>query len=418
VLISIDTLRANHLSAYGYERPTSPNIDAFAETGVLFERVMSQAPWTLPAHVSMLTSLYPTRHRVDGNYKLESETTTIADVLHDDGYRTVAFTAGGWMSRKRNFHTFDEFDDSGREWKLADFNKKPTSFPKMISWLDQDHDEKFFLFWHTKQTHCPYEPDEGFDHFDDASYDGPIEIDGSCSIYFDELVDSVTEEDKQYIRSKYDGAIRTIDHKIGKLLAVLERRGIANRTIIVLTSDHGESFAERGPLRKIGHGIMYDEVTRVPLILRIPGSLQTGRVAYLVETIDIMPTVLDALGLPMPEGIDGRNLFEAGEDSMAFSERHGNDRRSGDEFALRYLDYILIYYEKHDRFELYDLGADPHQRNNLTGASLAVEETMKHQLLTRVARLRANAEASGLEAIPVELDEDDKAQLRALGYLK
>jgi arylsulfatase A-like enzyme len=230
ILVSADTLRANHLGAYGYNRPTSPSIDAFAKTGVLFERARSQAPWTLPAHMSMLTSLYPTRHLVGERHKLSDDTLTLADILHDDGYRTVAFSAGGWITRRRNFHTFDIFDDSGNEWKLTGFKRKPASFVRMMEWLDDDHPEKFFLFWHTKQTHCPYEPAARFDEFSDPNYSGPIEVDGHCSSYYADLADTITEADKQFIIGKYDGTIRTLDDKFAVMLRVLERRGLAART--------------------------------------------------------------------------------------------------------------------------------------------------------------------------------------------
>lgn len=287
VLISLDTLGARHLGAYGSRRPTSPAIDALARQGVLFERVFAQWPETAGSHMSLFTARYVSDHGVR-NFVSEPapDVRTLAQDLRRAAYLTKAFTEDGgvWAQAgfARGFHSYVEA-------KSADFvyrGEAARTFAAAGEWVKENAGRLFFLFVHTYQVHAPYRPPVGFRQ----AFGMP---DGPGPIALDEL--------------NYDREVAFTDRQVEAFVAALEQAGLSSHTIVVLTSDHGEEFGEHGGR---GHGrTLYSEVTHVPLIMWAPGFLPPKKVKEPAALIDLRPTLLELLGLPGPkERVPGRSL--------------------------------------------------------------------------------------------------------------
>ncbi len=296
MLVSIDTLRADHLGSYGYARPTSPRLDAFAERGALFRRALSSSSWTLPAHMSLLTGLEPPTHGLvdyPSFGKLAEEHQTLAEILRERGYRTAAFTGGGWVSEKTGMDAgFDVFESEGRRFE--------DTWPLLERWLAaRRSEEPFFLFWHGFNVHKPYAPPPPYDRL----------FCGACESDFDpeELQPDrprPSPSDLEYAISQYDGEIAYTDALFGRLLDALASRELLERTLVVVTSDHGDEFFEHGMVDHI-HSL-YDELLHVPLVVVGPG-VEPAVVEEQVGTIDLLPTLLELLGVEIEHRVQGRS---------------------------------------------------------------------------------------------------------------
>lgn len=426
VVISLDTLRADHLGTYGYERDTSPNLDAIARRGVLYESCYAQAPVTLISHMSIFTGLYPRRHGVvTDRLVLPEKTPTLTALLRQRGYATAAFTGGGYVRERFGYHGFDRFEHS-RYWD-ASYRSENQQFQKMLDWVDTQTDP-FFLFWHSYRVHSPYNPPSETDRFSDPGYDGIVSVDPDTPVdvcadvqargcqwkglpYYERLLDSMSRSDVQHVVDKYDGEILSLDALVGRLWGHLEERGLLTNTVVVITSDHGESFAERERNAKIGHGLLYREVLHVPLIVYAPGIEGPHRRSELVETIDIMPTVLDLVGIAKPSDIDGHSL--AGEEAprrrrFAFAEDWDGKNRTAVSI-IHGSRYLIDWRVEQD--ELFDLATDFRQRQNVIEEHAATAERLR-RIVMRIA------ERPSVEAIQGgELDDETLRELDALGYL-
>src|SRR5262245_9183208 len=304
VLIVLDTLRADRLFAYGNPRPTSPELDGLAREGALFETVVSNAPWTLPAMVGLMTGEYPTARTYDAGLRR-----SLALELEAAGFVTAAFTEGAFVSRRYGFELgFQEFRehegsvpfllDAPREDAQAERGIQKT-FRWAKEWLAQtSRERRFFLLVHTYEPHVPYRRRTFADGLPRGRLGPTFEAASAVEIKRAERIPDETE--LAYIRALYDGGVAACDRAVGELLAELERLGIAQQTLVVVTADHGEDLGDRIPLRPGNHGhALYDEQLRVPLILRDPTrSFPVRRVSAQVRLVDVMPTVLDLLGLP------------------------------------------------------------------------------------------------------------------------
>lgn len=302
VLISLDTLSAAHLGAYGYDRPTSPFFDALARRGTLFENAFVQYPSTLVSHTSIFTGLYPQQHRVyPPSYRLSPAIETLPERFAEAGYRTAGHTEGGYMGRDFGFaRGMEEFSDPPVE-HTTDIEK---TFEKGLAFLRRlDGEERFFLFLHTYSVHDPYEPPEPF-----ASTFWSGGAPGSLAELPIPKVNAglltVDERTVDYFEALYDGGIRYADHVLAGFFAELERLGLSAETTIVITSDHGEEFGEHG---RLGHTQLYPEVLQVPLLVLHPDRPRGRRVPDPVQSIDIAPTLLDLAQLP-PLAAAGRSL--------------------------------------------------------------------------------------------------------------
>lgn len=304
ILLSVDDLRADRLGCYGNDRDVSPFMDRLANQGTQFLNAYICWPFTPRSHASMLSSIYPSVFDVPIDTKIES----IASILDEHGYKNAAFTEDGWMSARYGaLHGFEEYDDNVKGLRHL---KKET-----VKWLRENREEKFFLFLHTYRVHRPFfGSQEYFLKYGDPDYSGPIENNARSVGSFMKAANAgtvtVTPEDIQRIFDIYDSQIIRVDEFVAKIVETLNHLDLVNKTMLIITSDHGEQLFE---FKRFGHLSLVnpfaDVTTRVPLIIYCPKLGHKGKVAQFVEVIDIPPTILDAVGIKKPKTFQGRSLF-------------------------------------------------------------------------------------------------------------
>ncbi len=394
ILIVVDGMRADHLTHAGYARNASPFLAKLAAESVWFENTISQSSWTKTSVASLLTSLYPEAHGVRSTKDvLPKSIQTLPEALKGSGYETFALHGNPWLEERFGFNQgFDRF--SFTHWYKETFDAEGVN-ERVLHWLDGRKSERpYFLYLHYMDVHSPWRPPREFDRF------GPEPVD------------------------KYDGAILYLDSRLKRLYDELESRGLLANSWIVVTSDHGEEFGEHGN-HKVGHGItLYGEVLSVPLIFHERKGPSRGPVNRQVRLIDVAPTILDLLQMPIPEEMEGVSLKAEitgaanrwQEDLEAFSQL-GPGRRAPTRdliaFTTPSLKYILDFESGVE--ELYDLVSDPGETRNLAVANRA----MLLELREKASRFRITQRARRAVAVSQsEIDEELEEQLRALGYLK
>jgi len=409
--VSIDTLRPDHLGCYGYAKPTSPEIDRFRREAVLLRWAIAQAPSTLASHASMLTSLPPQHHgaSVERQSALRPGVKTLTELLRGAGFATASFNGGGQLDRSfgldRGFETYVSATDGSTAEVGEDTLAQQVA--KATAWLDRTGRKPFFLFLHTYEVHHPYTPSRERLRQMETGYAGWLP--DHISIALLEKINSgqrrLRPGDLAHIEATYDAEIASADAAFGGLLRSLQSRGLYDSTLVVLTSDHGEAFGERG---KVGwHGDeLYDEQIRIPLILKLPRSRLAGTtIESQVGEIDLAPTVLSLLGLPVPPEFAGTAIDLAGgapaHPPWAVAGFEG--RRQGAAVRTRH----WKWYEG----RLYDLEHDPHETRDLAGSRPDVEQSLQGRL---VAILRSRELAP---TTPVEVEGGLRERLRTLGYV-
>ncbi len=391
VLISIDTCRADYLSCYGYPRQTTPNIDALAAEGTVFENTISPVPITLPAHSSMLTGTIPPYHGVhyNGDYQLDQSSVTLAEILKDNGFTTggiiSAFVLDSKFGIDQGFDTYnDQFEEERRT--AGDISERIGAEASRfaLNWLDQNKNEKFFLFLHYFDPHGDYVPPEPF-----------------ASEFADNL---------------YAGEIAYTDHCIGLVLSKLKQLGLYDSTLIIITADHGEMLGEHGELSHLY--FIYQSAMKVPLIFRLPGQRKSKRIEELVGIVDIVPTVCGLLGIEVPKQVQGQDLSPC----LLGKVRPDRDRHMYCEslFPTKYNASSLLgvvtnrfKYIQTTRPELYDLVKDPHENNNL----IKQEPHEARILQDKLARMLEQAVRKNELDSKVELDAKSRERLASLGYV-
>ena len=404
ILISLDTVRADHLGVYGYDRPTSPAIDRFATSAVVFEDAVAQASATLASHASILTSRIPRHHGASfsDRHALGAGVLTLAGLLQEAGYRTIAFTGGGQMDRRFGL------DRGFQEYQETELNQNFRETAGLgIEWLRANRGERVFLFLHTYEPHHPYVA-RGLPGFE-SDYDGPLPPIISLELLKEINFGSreIDERDLRHIVNAYDTDLRSTDEGFRRLHRFLRRQGFLEDALIVLTSDHGEEFGEHGAVGWHGH-TLYEEQLRIPLIVKLPGNAHAGtRVPSSVRSLDIAPTILDIAGLPIPETFQGVSL----------RSRMSGSPEAGDLPALSQLDASppsVSYRQrpwKLDGTRLFDLGADPLESRDVASAETGRSEELNQAVEEWLGRLPPPS------AERVELEDSTLEQLRALGYL-
>jgi arylsulfatase A-like enzyme len=302
ILVSLDTLRARSLGAYGYGRDTSPFLDELAQHGAVFEQAMTASVTTSPAHMSLFTGLYPMRHGIrEGLDRKAPGVVTLARRFRDAGYRTAAFTENGYLVRRRGFGAgFSEYTENVGEHLKAPGEARRT-FAQARRWLDHHRDTPFFLFVHTYEVHSPYDPE--------PAYAALFAGDGASGPDDDAIRDA---------RDRYDREIRIVDDELERLFESLAAAGLDRDTIVAIVSDHGEEFAEHGGFQH--GGAVFEESVGVPLIFVAPGRIDGPiRDATPVSIVDVAPTLLDLAGIDALDRIDGTSLAGvlAGDRSVA-----------------------------------------------------------------------------------------------------
>ena len=456
ILISIDTLRADHLSCYGYQRKTSPNLDRIASEGVRFERVISQAPKTAPSHMTMFTSLYPSLHGVHRDYdqdiffQLSPIWQTLTEILKKAGYRTAAFTGGGQVSAGFGFERGFEIYQENMYWLEWE------DFLPVLDWLNQLKDnEPFFLFLHTYEVHDPYCPPEPYNKLYDPDYQGWILSDyqelkkrtgkdrrsvhnlfwggKEKGVKGDRLnLELISERDTQHFLALYDGEIRYTDEILGRFFKELEKRGLLgnDRTLLIITSDHGEEFREHGDFL---HKRLYWETMEVPLIFYCPGIIPPGKVIKgQARLIDLAPTILDLIGIPIPEQMQGvslKDIILSG--SYIKLNAYSEDHFIKHQYGIR--DNGVFFYLKGDEqiLELYFTDLDPKEKFNLL-ASNKILKGVNIEFIKLISEVYHKKKVKYYhfynemhkkvfeveEAKTTKITPEQLKQLRALGYIK
>ena len=389
VLITIDTLRPDHLHCYGYGKIETPTIDRIAQTGVLFENAVTQTPLTPPSHASILTGLNPPAHKVrdTGGFILPDAIPTLASLLHDRGWDTAAFVSSAVLKKRFGFDRgFAVYDDQmprpgGPQDFIEDAERRAdATIDRAIAWFDGHGANRFLLWVHLYDPHTPYNPPPPYR--------------------------------EQYKDRPYDGEIAYVDHELGRLMEALHRRSPSDKTLVAVLSDHGESLGEHG---EYSHGVfLYDATLRIAYLLSGPGLPAGVRVKPQARTIDFLPTVMDLLGGSPPAGVEGTSLLPlaTGQDAdttVSYAETLFPKIALG-WAELRGIRTNQWKYIRAPRAELYDLSRDPAELHNVVD-----EHPVEVRKLE--AQLEAAVKANGPEKVETTpLDERTLAQLKSLGY--
>ncbi len=395
VVVTLDTTRADRVGAYGFKNIETPAIDRLASDGVLFDQAMASAPLTLPSHCSIFTGRFPPEHGVrdNGGFFLAPSQLTLASFLKSKGFRTGAvvgaYVLDGKWGLNQGFETYvDDFDLSKVTggFGIGDV-KRPGNevVDRALPWLEKVKHERFFAWLHFYDPHSPYESPEPFK--------------------------------SRYEDRPYSGAIAFTDSQVARVVAFLEQNGLLDRTVIAVMGDHGEGLNQHG---EGTHGFfIYESTTRVPFIIRSPFEKVRGRrVADPVRTVDLLPTVLDLMGIAPPKGIEGVSLAPLMTGTRATLDLEGYAEAL---YPLHHFGWSELKAWRAGQFkvidaprpELYDLTKDPEETNNLYAARRSLADTMIARLRSRESDAAARA-SSGTSP---EIDPEARERLAALGYV-
>ena len=432
MLILIDTLRPDRLGCYGHERPTSPAIDSLAETGVLFKRVVSSAPWTMPSVGALLSANEP-EIAFDMNWKLLS---SVVEDLSEAGIKAAAFTEGAFVSRHfgmdLGFDTFIEEESSFHASMSGEQlnSESPltggvaNTFNLARQWLAQNSTDPFFLVIHTYEVHTPYIRPR-FAKNDGGRIGKSFDIRMLKPMQTGEI--ELTEEERAHVIDLYDGGIRATDRHVGRFLEYLDELGLRDEVVVAVTSDHGEELGEHSERFAFDHGhSLKDNLLLVPLIINDPTrSWPIKVVPDQVRTLDVLPTIADLLGVPARNETNGSSLVPLmeGQDSGARFAVSSQTQTGPHRMALRdgNFKYIVTVAEGDQPFEddiadeqLYDLRADPSERHNLATDHEAVTNSMARWL----RRWKKGVSKPTRRSAPKAMNKAHLERLKALGYLK
>ncbi len=423
ILISMDTVRRDHCSLYGYEKDTTPNLSLFAQQGTNFDLAYAPTSTTGPSHATFFTSLYPITHRVIKNgLELPDKYETLAEILKAQGYQTAAVVSSFVLDAKFGYaQGFAFYDDdfplaqSTVRWNAWEGHKVTGGFDRRadfttkraIQWIKlyADADKPFFLFVHYFDPHKPYTPPEPF-----------------RSIFTEEESSDPLQRDI----GLYDAEIAFTDYEIGNLLMAINQMKLEDTTVVIITSDHGEGLMQHGWMY---HGVsVYEELVRVPLIFRWPGHIPKGRIFTApVGLINLTPTILDLLGIDINErSFQGQTLAPSlyGQDQLDpnhpvyLYRRHYKEQTrggiwvKGEGFGLRVGNWKYILCQEENKRELFDLAKDPQEMKNLYTVFPDKARALSSQLETWKESVIVQ------DSVQPHISEDDLERLKSLGYVE
>jgi arylsulfatase A-like enzyme len=417
ILISIDCLRADHVGANGYERDTTPHIDAFAKDAVVFERAIATSATTLPTHMSMLTGLTPSEHGASNRHRLSPSVAYLPELLASAGFQADAVVSGAYVSQyfgfERGFHSYLSLHHP----------RASETVDAALLLLDRTEGGDRFLFLHLIDPHWPYRPPAGHEE-----RFGPIRtnVDRVLQKVLDQIPPDGPAEVEQ-ARDLYDAEIAYADRELGRFLDELRARGLYETALIVLTADHGEAFYEHGSWQ---HGwTLFDEVVRIPLIVKWPGAGRPPRVNHLASQVDIFATLLQYAGIPAPharstslEALGERERRYVVSEFLATPDPAKPPHKKV-AFRSESQKYIVTFRTGDDDLtvseieseELYDLAKDPGELQDLFPRTADEASELRRVLHTYLEQSRAQRG----KAVGQAVDEDEllRQRLRSLGYL-
>ena len=437
VIALVDTLRADHLGAYGYARNTSPHIDRFGSESIVFRNARAQAPCTFPSVNSLLTSRDPAvfRNQLALMIGIPERFPSVAELLREQGYRTAAISASVVVRKTRSGNNyfggfgrgFDRFDEQCEEREAACVNRRA------LAWLDESDasEQPFLLYLHYIDPHDPYQPPSSHERRFTRAYRGAASIArGNPNPIAARLAKdrsaSVLERDVEHLVDLYDEEIAYFDERFAELLAELEARGLTDRTLVVLLSDHGEDFME---FRSVKHcRSVRDTQVRTPLIVRVPGDPGGRVVTEAAGNIDVVPTVLDYLGIdPTASQLEGESLRPWIEGKAGGPESTASRIAFAawtDWRAVVRGNYKLILHEPSQNARLFDLSSDPGETRDIRLEQPGVAAALRDAVLERVAQLArpqapaADGDPSSQSSDSAGPRDDSVERLEALGYLE
>ncbi len=450
VLIVVDALRSDHLSVNGYGRNTSPNIDKLITEGTSFSNAFTVLPNSEPTFASILTGMYPHSHgvRMLFHNQLKPSISTLQGILKSHDYST-AYTRSGRPpddGTEKNFDFCDQLPSKIKN-KLRRMCYKifhpgtylgmaEQQFNTMISWIKKHSDKKFFFMIHTNDLHWPYLAPEPYENIFDPDYKGKHDFAtlAEGKIGRGELIfghKKLSEEEIRHAIAHYDGGLRYVDMQVGKLQKFLETNGLSEDTLIILTADHGENFGEHDYYFQHGEHL-YNTAIKVPLVFKNAKKIpKNKKITSLVQTLDIMPTVLELLNIPLLDNIDAVSLIpliKGKTDKVrdfAFAESvenyfKGNKRVyfkgiKGKWRAMIVDEWKIIYipHPGKDIFELYNLREDPKEKNNLIDKEKEKAEEMKKRILDYLKPQSGEGDAK-----VEDLSEKSRKLLIKAGYIE
>jgi arylsulfatase A-like enzyme len=417
LVISIDTLRPDMLGAYGYDRPTSPTLDRMAARGVLFEIAVTPTPWTLPAHASLLTGLYPTHHGLKTHdLRMRWGVTTLAERLQRTGYDTVSIF---------NTHHLDTrwgldrgFDHTHYARESVDRVAQADVYLEALERLAKP-DEPFFLLLHTYDVHSDYRSLPRYEQMFRSGTEGGADGTTAQLTRHRRGETRLGADDRDRLVDLYVAGIRQMDDALAPLFEMIERTGLLDRTVVVITSDHGEELLEHGTVL---HGrTQFEEALRIPLILLGPGVPAGVRVSEPVSLIDVVPTALSLLGLPSPPDLDGVDLAplwrepvgDGLPDRILFGESDHHNEQPFITRSARYRGFKLTHDLRSGRTALYDLANDPQEQRDVS----AEHPELVAMLRTKLESFEAQDDDADQRTLPA-LEPGEADRLRSLGYLQ
>ena len=415
-IVTADALRADHLGCYGYARPTSPNIDLFAKDAVLFENAVSQGAATLPSTASLFTSVYPSTHKADVNTsKLPAQFLTLPEIANANGYMTAGFAQNEFLNPPHGltdgfrWYRYDRFpiETEKRLIPLQEWIQNMRNFPK-------------FVFFHMLHPHSPYVPPLEIARLFHVSH-SPLASSNQKLIEVDAKRIILPKEEREHLMTLYDAEIRHLDTLFGTFIQHLKQLKIYEESLIIFLSDHGEGFQEHG---RLGHGgTVYQEMIRVPLLIKLPSRYNARgiRINQNVQTMDVMPTILEISRLPMPDFLQGKSL-------MPLIQKAGKQENARTVFSevlsAKLLcaikgDYKYIYSGATGKEELYDIRIDPGEIQDLSEKRLDLLKMFREErssFFSRASEWRKKHIQT--EGEHIVLDEEQTEELKALGYIQ